>query len=282
MTTTQAMFRYVILLLSIPIVAAYSNLARSDTPPIRFGSVAMDTPQMMHKRLYPLTEYLQNTLSRPVELVLTTNMQDAINALVQGSVDIAYLTPVAYVRARERSAAQLVVKTQTNNEDAFKLMIAVRENNAINTVSDLKGKRFAFGDPEALLQRAVVASQIDLSQLGEIHFLDHYDNIVRGVLHRDYDAGILKDTMAYKWQNRGIRILYASEPLPPYNITATAQLDHTLLSQIQAAFLRLNPNGAQQQKIIKALDPNYTGFTVGHDSDYEIVRHLIQPFEKVK
>lgn len=78
-------------------------------------------------------------------------------------------------------------------------MIVVREDSPANRIEDLKGARFAFGDRAALLQRAVVVGAgVSLESLGEYRFLGHYDTIVRGILNGDFDAGILKDTMAFK------------------------------------------------------------------------------------
>ncbi len=253
--------------------------AENDTSPIRFGSVAMDTPRAMHQRLLPLTRYLSDALGRPVELVLAPNMPAAINDVTTGNVELAYLTPVAYLRSKEISDTHLIAKTVTNNHASFKLMIVVRNDSPIQSVEDLRGKRFAFGDPAALLQRAVVVGAgINLDELGHYNFVDHYDNIVRGVLHRDYDAGILKDTMAYKWKDKGIRILYSSEDLPPYNISAAPHADKELLEQLRIAFLQLDINRAEHQEVIKALDMKYSGFSETHDGEYDTVRTLIKPF----
>ena len=46
---------------------------------ILMGSVAMDIPTVMHKRLGPLTSYLSETLGQPVRLMLSPNMKNAIN-----------------------------------------------------------------------------------------------------------------------------------------------------------------------------------------------------------
>lgn len=247
---------------------------------IQFGSVAMDTPAMMHKRLTPLTAYLNNKLHRPVILKLSPNMPAAIEDVSSGAVELAYLTPVAYLRAHKKGGAQLIAKTVTKGKSSFQLMIVVRDNSPIKTVQQLAGKRFAFGDRAALLQRAVVVgANMPLEKFGEYKFLGHYDNIVRGVLHGDYDAGILKDTMAYKWQEKGIRIIYSSPDLPPYNITASRNVDDTLLKKIKQLFLQLNVSNPEQLHIIKALDKKYDGFAATSDEEYDVVRQLIKPFQ---
>ena len=226
-----------------------------------FGSVAMDIPAVMHKRLKPLTKYLSKKLHMPVNLKLSPDMGGAINETAQGRVDLAYLTPVAYLRAHAKGNAQLIAKTITGGKGSFKLMIVVKENSPIKTIADLKGKTFAFGDEKALLQRAaVVGAGIQLEQFKEYRFIGHYDNIARAVMNNDFDAGILKDTMAYKWQGKGLRILHSSPALPPYNIVASKNVDKILLNKLKNIFLSLNKNNPDDLEVIKTLDKNYDGF----------------------
>ncbi len=262
-----------------------SSIAVSATsgPELRFGSVAMDVPSVMHRRLTPLTQYLSETLNMPVSLKLAKNMAGAISDVAAGTVELAYLTPVAYIKSHQKGKTQIVAKTVTKGRASFKLMIVVKEDSPIKTLADLKGRTFAFGDKAALLQRAVVAgSGTKLESLGSYKFLGHYDNIVRAVLHGEFDAGILKDTKAYKWQGKGIRILYSSDELPPYNIAASSKVDAKLLAKIRAAFLELDPKNEKHKKIINALDKKYDGFAKTSDQEYDVVRKLVAPFGKKK
>lgn len=253
--------------------------AKKDT--IYFGSVAMDIPAVMHRRLIPLTQYLSKELGEPVSLKLSKDMPGAIKNVALGTVELAYLTPVAYLKSHAMGGTRLVAKTITDGKGSFKLMIVVRKGSPIKTVADLKGKRFAFGDRAALLQRAVVVGAgIKLKELGSYDFLGHYDNIVRAVMHGEYDAGILKDTMAYKWENKGIRILYESEDLPPYNIAASSKISNAMLAKLKRAFLKLDPRNPEHMRIIKTLDKNYDGFAATSDHEYDVVRKLIAPFNK--
>lgn len=271
--------RYIWLLLLLSGPCLGQETGGNTGKPLLFGSVAMDSPVVMQRRLQPLTTYLGNALGRPVVLRLSTDMPGAINALARGDVDFAYLTPVAYVDAHERGNAQIVVRTVTDQRPTFKLMIVVREDSPIHSVEDLAGKRFAFGDPAALLQRAVVVGAgMPLQRLGEFAFVDHYDNVVRGVLVGDYDAGIVLENTARRWQGRGLRVLYSSDELPPYNIAASAGLDEATLTTLRQALLRLDSMNPEFKPVITALAQSYTGFAAATDGDYDIVRTLIKPF----
>ena len=268
-------FKYFIVL----VLLLVSSLSMANDELV-FGSVAMDIPAVMHKRLKPLTKYLSSRLSKPVNLKLSPNMGAAINNAAKGDVDIAYLTPVAYLKARKKGGVQLIAKTVTNGKASFKLMIVVKENSPIKSVKDLIGKSFAFGDKRALLQRAaVVGSGINLNQFKEYRFIGHYDNIARAVMNEDFDAGILKDTMAYKWEGKGLRILSSSAALPPYNIVASKNVNKKTLKELKSIFLSLDKNNPDDLKIIKAVDKKYDGFAATSDAEYDVIRKLVAPFE---
>ena len=268
--------KYFMLLLLL----SYSSLSIASEG-LTFGSVAMDIPAVMHKRLKPLTKYLSTRLNADVALRLSPNMGAAISEVAKGTVDISYLTPVAYLRAHEKGNAQLIAKTVTKGKASFKLVIVVKEDSPIKSVADLKGKSFAFGDERALLQRAVVVGAgIQLRDFNEYRFIGHYDNIARAVMNKDFDAGILKDTMADKWQGKGLRILHSSPALPPYNIVASKNVSKAMLKELKQVFLSLDKNNPVHLKVIKAIDKKYDGFAATSDAEYDVVRKLVAPFEK--
>ena len=280
MKQARSGFLAVILFANI-LFCSSTALAQESQKELLFGSVAMDIPAAMYTRLKPLTDYLSQTLKRPVTLRLSPDMGGAIKEVASGNVQLAYLTPVAYLEARKKGKAQLIVKTVTKGKGSFRLMIVVRQDSPIKTVNDLVGKDFAFGDEKALLQRAtVVGAGLPLDKLHSYKFIGHYDNIVRAVISGDFDAGILKDTMAYKWQGKGIRILYESPDLPPYNITASRNVSPKTVAELRRAFLSLNAKNPEHLKVIKALDKKYDGFAPTSDSEYDVVRKLVAPFKK--
>ncbi len=276
MKTAKSLASLLCALFAIP---ALAGIDTAQPEVLRFGSVAMDIPAVMHQRLKPLTDYLSRTLGIPVQLKLSPNMAAAIQQSASNAVDLAYLTPVAYLRAHEAGKVKLVAKTVTKGKGSFKLMIVANSQSNIKTIKDLENRDFAFGDRAALLQRAVlVGAGLPLDKLYEYQFLGHYDNIARAVLVGDFDAGILKDTMAYKWDGKGLRIIYASPDLPPYNIAASSKLSPELYEKIKTAFLSLDKNNPVHLKIIKALDPKYDGFAETRDAEYDVVRKLVKPF----
>jgi len=119
-----------------------------------------------------------------------------------------------------------------------------------------------------------------LKKLGSYEFIGHYDNVARGVARGLFDAGILKDSKALKWEKKGLRIIYSSPHLPPYNITASHKVSPQLLAEIKQAFLQLDVSNAKDKSIIKSMGKKYDGFVATSDSEYDVIRKLIEPFKK--
>ncbi len=270
------------LLLAGLLAVGVASAAQPDPPrALYFGSVAMDIPAEMHRRLRPLTDYLSNDLGRPVTLRLSADLSKAADELARGNVDIAYLTPMAYIKAQRAGGVRPVVKTVTRGEKSFRLMLVVRRDSPIRSVKDLAGRNFAFGDAAAILQRAVVVNAgLRLEQLGTYKFIGHYDNIARGVANGDFDAGILKDTTAFQWEKKGLHIIYRSPELPPYNIAVSSRVDDASYAVLRRAFLKLDAANPAHADVIKSLDPSYSGFAPTSDAEYDVVRTLVKPFEK--
>src|SRR4030065_2238857 len=84
------MCRVLSVLLGVALFAAGPLFAAvvDDASELRLGSVAMDIPAEMHRRLTPLTKYLSDTLKRPVSLKLSSSMSAAIDEVSNGSVEL--------------------------------------------------------------------------------------------------------------------------------------------------------------------------------------------------
>jgi len=256
-------------------------VAAGEPAELSLGSVAMDIPAVMHQRLSPLAAYLSRELGQPVQVRPDAGLKQAVDNIAAGRVDIAYLTPIAYVKAQQAGKVRIIAKTVTKGQKSFRLMLVTRADSDIKKVSDLAGKRFAFGDEAALVQRAVVVNAgIRLEDFGSYRFLGHYDNIARGVNNGDFDAGILKDTSAYRWEKKGMRIFYTSPELPPYNIVVSQRMPASTAKAIQSALLKLRLDNPEHQKVIKALDESYDGFAATSDAEYDIIRRIVRPFDK--
>jgi phosphonate transport system substrate-binding protein len=259
---------------------AYASEAHSPRD-LQLGSVAMDIPVEMIKRLTPLTQYLSKQIGITVQFRASPNLNSAVEDLGNNTTQIAYLTPAAYLEAHEKYGAIPLVNPLNKGKGTFTLMIAVAKDSPIQTIADLKGKKFAFGDKKAILQPAVVESAgIKLEEFASYDYLNHYDNIAKAVINGDFDAGIIKDTIAEKFSNQGLRIIYTSAPLPSYVFAVNKSLPAITVKRLKKAMLALKGNSAANKAILTSLESGYDGFEVAADKDFDGIRKLLAQSKK--
>jgi len=250
--------------------------ARAAGTPIHLGSVAMDIPAEMVNRLTPLTKYLSSHTGLNVNFHASPNLDSAVEDLGMDITQIAYLTPAAYLEAHEKYGAIPLVNPLNKGKGTFTLMIAVQKDSPFKTMNDLKGKKFAFGDKNAKLQPAVVVSSgFKLEEFASYSYLNHYDNIAKAVLNGDFDAGILKDTIAEKYEAQGLRIIYTSPPLPSYIFAVNKKLPKETIAKLKKAMLALKGDKEEHKAILTALEKGYDGFETSSDKDFDGIRKLL-------
>lgn len=261
-------------------VATSAGWAMGDAQELYLGSVAMDVPAAMVQRLTPLTRYLSAKTGLKISFRASPNLGSAVNELGKDYTQLAYLTPVAYIEAQEKYRVRPLVSPLTKGKETFNLVVAVRQDSTARGMQDLRGKTFAFGDEKAILQRAVVVgSGVALTEFSRYGFLKHYDNIAKAVLNRDFDAGILKDTIYDEFAPKGLRALYTSPPLSSYLFAVSERVPPEQVKKLRDAFLELKTDTPEGKAVLKELDQGYDGFVIAEDKDYDVIRKLIAPFQ---
>ena len=251
----------------------------TQTSQVTMGSVAMDIPVEMIRRMSTLTNYLALSTNLNIRFRPSPNLGSAVEDLGTGQTQIAYLTPVAYIEARRKYGVIPLVAPTIQGRPYFSLVIAVKAGSGIGTPAELKGKRFAFGDEKALLQRAAVESMgVKLTDFSHFAYLKHYDNIAKAVLAGDFDGGILKDSVADDFRNKGIAVIGSTPPLPSYIFAVHPGMPVAVRNTLRNALLALKKDTPEGSATLEAFDNAYDGFVVVDDHAYDPVRKLIQPY----
>jgi len=260
---------------------AWAAAPNTQATEVTMGSVAMDIPVEMIKRMSALTNHLALATHLNVRFRPSPNLGSAVDDLGAGQTQIAYLTPVAYINARKKYGVVPLVAPTVDGRPHFSLVIGVKAGSGINSPAELKGKRFAFGDEKALLQRAAVESMaLKSTDFSSFAYLKHYDNIAKAVLAGDFDGGILKDSIADEFKGRGITVIGSTPPLPSYIFAVHPGMPEAVRNQLRDALLALNKRTPERAATLEAFDKGYDGFVVVDDAAYDSVRTLIQPFQK--
>lgn len=233
------------------------------------------------KRFSPLIKYLSNELGIPVKIRVHKSYQTHIDFVGRDQADIAYLGPVSYLRVTNNfDLKPLLARLEVRGKPFFHGMIIARNDSTIETLADLAGRSFAFGDPNSTMSHVVPRAHlkkegIDLADLGKYEYLGSHHDVALGVLGGYFDAGGVKEEVFYEYEQRGLKALAKSPPISEHVFITRADLPTNLVELLRKAFMAINQR-ADRDKILKSIKKSVTGFAPAVDQDYEGLRQLMK------
>jgi len=247
---------------------------------IRFGVVPLESPAEMFRKFTPLAEYLGKRLGKKVELKVAIDFEEAVGDIGKNITQICYMTPSTYIEAHDRYDVAVIAKALRDGKPYQHSVIIARQDRNINSLEDLKGKTFAFGDfhstsshivPRAMLLEAGV----DLKDLNYYNYLGHHDDVAKAVLKGDFDAGGVMEATAYKFKDQGLKFLKVSENVPEFNICVNKSVSKEEAALFKSALTALTDAAPENTLVLKSVAGSYTGFVEARDEDYDNVRLMM-------
>jgi phosphonate transport system substrate-binding protein len=250
---------------------------------VSFGLCPKYNPRIMYQFYQPFVDYLSENTSYRFEIKLSRSYQETIDRFGRGEVLIASCGPVPYIKAKEKYGVKPILRALNKDGNPFYLgIIIVRKDSPIQRLSDLKGKSFAFGQVlstagHIVPQYHLVKAGVHSRDLKHYSFLRHHDSVVQAVLKGQFDAGAVKDVVAYKYEQEGLRFIFVTDPIPTVLITARSDAPKELVESVRVALLKLHPKDPVHQRMMASWDEEFKyGFTQASDSDYDPIRKILR------
>lgn len=222
-----------------------------------------------------LKAYLEKELGKTIELHVLTSYAAMVEATRNGHIDLAFFGPLSYCIAKEKCQIEAFAAKTKNGSATYKSVIIAGIDSGINSLSDIRGKRMAYGDQAStsshLIPKSVLAaSGVNPADYQE-HFLGKHDAVALNVMRGNVDAGGLSQPILEALLQKGtidsskIKIIALSDPIPEYPWVMQSDLAPKLKDMIRAAFMKISDPG-----ILKPLKAD--GFAPIQDSDYDVIR----------
>ncbi len=270
-------------------VSPYSNQV------LKLGRIPFTNPTAMVQKHNKFLEYLTRKLGvKQVRLQTAPDYNGILNLLVKGEIDIAWLASNISAEARNNPDIQFLVKPIRFGTDSYRGIIIARQDSGIRTLTDLKGKKFAWVEkesasgytfPKSLLLEAGVDPEKDFA---EADFLGKHDVVVLNVLLGKYDAGACYDdarkTLRDKAKADELTILATTQDISNEPIVCRKNLPPDLIEKIKQALLELNNKTPEGREITDDLT-DVQGFVPANFKDYdyiEKVQKLLEEYSKRK
>jgi phosphonate transport system substrate-binding protein len=196
----------------------------------------------------PFVDWLAKSTGLNVKLIIPTNYAATVEAVGNGSVDLAYFGGLAFLKAQAHYGAQPLV--QRIEDRAFHSYF-ITNSPDVKTLADLKGKTFAFGDPISTAGHLIPAKDlleagIDPNKDIVARFSGNHTNTALAVNSGQVLAGALDETVYKKMVNdktidgtSKARVFHISEPFVDYVWATSKTLDPAAAASIKRAFLEL-------------------------------------------
>lgn len=229
-----------------------------------------------------------NAVSRSTGLKFTLRVGQSYNAVVEamcnGSADIAFLGPVSYVQAHQRGCAELLAVAVEKGQSTYYSGIFVRRSSPISRVADLKGKRVAFGDinstssfvfPMAMILQAGLDPA---RSLAAIRMTGSHANSLAALQQGQADAACLSFESFEKAVNQGVvsaadlKVVARSIAIPNPPIGMSTRLPSPLKARLKAAFATV----AKAPGVTPDMIRGYGGKKVdGYDTHFPEARYAV-------
>ncbi len=268
------------LVLTVPFLVAEKSPVQSAESPMRIGMVPdAGATQVSIDEKAPLREYLERAIGTRVELIIPTNYNATVEALGNGSLDFAYLGGLTYVKARARY--NVIPLVQRESDLQFHSLFITGANSSINSLQDLRGKTFAFGDinstsghlmPYAALKQSHIFPGTDFS----FRYTGSHPATAKAVEAGTADAGAIDETVFRTMLSQGqldsakLRVFYTTPPFIDYVWVARQDMSEEAREKFSEAFLSLNQE--RDAKVLAIL--RGTSFRRAGDSEYENLRQI--------
>jgi phosphonate transport system substrate-binding protein len=260
-------------LMALPSFAQPRDPAR-----LRVALLPDENASTLIQNAQPLKQYLEKTLQRQIELVVTTDYSSMIEAMRFGRIEVAYFGPFSYVLAKSRAPEiePFAVGVERGSPTYNSVLIATA-GGPVKKLDDVRGKPFGFGDQAStsshLAPRAHLLKNAGLD--GERDYrpvhLGTHDAVARAVQAGQVPAGALSKPIFDNLIARGtidagkIVQLDLSAPIPNYPIVMQGNLAPALKQAIRSAFLEM-----KDKEVLKAF--RVEAFAPSEDRAYDVLR----------
>jgi phosphonate transport system substrate-binding protein len=117
-------------------------------PALLFGIGAPNGDDHAVKAKSLIEPYLTKALGQPVTVKIIPEYADLAVALPKGEVDAAWMTPIAFARAKVASKDVVaLVKAKRNGKTSYRTAYIVKKDSPFKSLGDVQGKKVAWVAP---------------------------------------------------------------------------------------------------------------------------------------
>lgn len=229
----------------------------------------------------PIFSAVEHETGITFELTAAQSYSAVVEAMCNGTADIAFVGPVTFLQARKRGCAEMLAVSVTAGRSYYYAAFFARRDGGIDSLADVQGKRAAFGDinstssfvyPLAML----IAAGIDpVEDLSSVRLTGNHANSLSALIADQVDVAAISFESYNKALSarvpgvRDIVVIARSEPIPNPPLIMSARLPEAQKAALRSAFQMI----ADRPGVTPDMVRGYGGVKVdGYDTHFPVAR----------
>ncbi len=235
-----------------------------DHPVIRVGVVSRFAPNIIYRLYQPIMDYLNANSNNHHELALSESYQDAALSLQKGDVQASFLGAWMCTQLPPDSGLiPVVMPVNAQGLSRFHVALITAEDSPIQSLEDLRGMKLALPSDQAfsgnwLQDHGLNSVGLNLSDLETIQHFQHHETVIWQVLRGSFDAGVVKESMAQKYQQRGLRTVALSPAIPGPPLVICSKNQSEGIKELVELLLALDRNNAHDLALMQKWTPEFS------------------------
>ena len=186
------------------------------------------------------------------ESFVATSYAGVIEAMGAGRADIGWLNTFSYVIAHQKYGVEVRLVTVRFGLPYYRAEIIAQSASGINSLADLKGKRFAFVDPASTsgylfpVAGLKKAGYDPAKFFGQTVFAGSHNNVVHAVYQGRAEAGAVYEDARASVQKtlpdvmQKLKVVWKSDPIPNDTVSFRKDLPADVKDRVSTALLRFS------------------------------------------
>lgn len=259
---------------------------------IRVTGIPDENPTEVARDFEPMVKLLEAHLGVPVEYTPLTDYGAAVQALVAGKVDFAWLGGFTHVQSRNQARVTPLVMRDIDRN--FHSVFIVNTQSGVSDMAELRGKKFAFGSKSStsghlmprhfLMDKYKIDPDKDLD--GSPVFSGAHDATVKIVESGKVAAGALNKQVWERMVSDGnvdtskVSLLWETPAYVDYVWTARADVDEAMRNKFAQAFLSLRSSDPEHKKILDRMGAQ--SYVAASPSDFDAIEKVAKAIGLLK
>jgi phosphonate transport system substrate-binding protein len=250
---------------------------------LKVAVAAIISPKETFVYYRQLLDYIGQKMDREIQFIQRKTYGEINELLAKGQIDLAFICSGPYVVGKEKHGFELLATPLVQNSHFYHSYLIVNNKSTFQTIADLKGRVFAFTDPDSNTGKLVPTYWLwEMGEQPETFFRKtiytySHDNAILAVA-RALVNGAAVDGLIWEYYNHKnpiftsqTRIIRKSEPygIPP--VVASRFMPPVLKTEIRKLLFSMHQD-PQGQAILKEL--MIDKFVPPEDKWYDSIRKM--------